>query len=76
MEPSANVCVVHGTLYNDPNVYISLSVINQMGRNVASMFCHEIIKICDFVQESLIGILQEIEIHAKLPIIIGKYNLC
>jgi len=31
-----------------------LSVIDQMGRNVASLFYHEIIKIRDFVQRPLI----------------------
>jgi len=35
-------------------VSILLSVTSQMGRNVASMFYHEIIKIRDFVQGSLI----------------------
>jgi len=32
-------------------VSILLSEISQMGRNVSSMFDHEIIKICDFIQD-------------------------
>ena len=36
-EPSANVCVAHGTICNDSSVYLTF-IINQMSRYVASMF--------------------------------------
>jgi len=37
-EPSVNICVAYGTLCNLIQVSILLFVINQLGRNVASMF--------------------------------------
>jgi len=37
-------------------LFILLSVMNHMGRNVASMFYHEIITIHDFIQGSLIDV--------------------
>jgi len=37
-------------------VSILLSVMNQIGRNVASMFYHEFMQILDFLQGSLIDI--------------------
>jgi len=49
--------------YTMIQVSISLSVINQMGRNVAYMFCHEIIKIRVFVQGSLIDITIKNHVH-------------
>jgi len=54
-EASANVCVVHGTLYNDPSVYITFCS-QPDGWNVAFVFYHEITKIRDFTQGSLIDI--------------------
>ena len=58
-----------------------LSVMNQMGRNAAPMFYHEIIKIRNFIQGSLINkrlkityILEEFEICAKSGIIYDKFG--
>ena len=47
-----------------------LCVMHQIGRNVAFMFYHKIIKICDFRPGSILTIkhrviFQKIEIHVK-----------
>jgi len=59
-------------------VSMLLSVMNHMGRTVASMFYHEIIKIRDFVQESLIDIndKKSLIFQKKWKFMLNQQNSC